>query len=165
MQKQSLALPIIFLLAIAFFAMAISFLVFPLQPPLSTYGEITEKPTVNVTIYGGEISTSKYGFGMSANNISSPGPPLSFKTTDVVNITFVNAGHIPHAFAVTVAPISSAKVMFNAAIGSVEEPLSSGVSGSTVFKPSTIGNYYYICPLPGHAEYQGMWGNLTVVKG
>ncbi len=165
MQRASLTVPIVFVLAMAFLAMAVSFLVFPIQPPLFPSGQITESPTLNVSIYGGEISTNRYGFGMSANSISSPGPLLSFKTTDVVNLTFINAGHLPHAFAVTVAPISTAKVLFNAEIGSGQEPLPSGTSGSVVFKPNTIGNYYYICPVPGHAEYLGMWGNLTVTQG
>ncbi len=161
-EKASIALPIIFLLALAFLAAAVAFLVFPLQPPFSPAGQITGTPTVNITIYGGEISYNTFGFGMSPSNLSSPGPFLTFKTTDIVNLTFVNSGQIPHAFAVTDAPKSTANVLFHATVASAANPLASNQTGSVVFQPNVAGNYYYICPLPSHAENYGMWGELTV---
>ncbi len=148
---------------IAFTLSALSMLVLPIQPQMSTGGgggNVT--PTVKITLYGGEVSAQKFGFGLSPGNITSPGPPLKFNTTDVVQVTFVNAGKYPHAFMVTDTPKSSGNEVFSAAIASGSQPLSPGQSGKVVFTPNKAGNYYYICPVPGHAEL-GMWGNITVV--
>jgi len=157
------ALTFIVLLAIIFLVAALSMLVFPIQPPLSS-GGINKTPTVSFTIYGGEISSTKYGFGFAPNNLSSPGPTISFKTTDIVNITFVNAGTMPHAFVVTDAPKSTGNMLFGAKIGSSTNPLSPGDKGTIIFQPNSPGNRYYICPVPGHAEL-GMWGNVNITQG
>ncbi len=147
---------------IAFTLSALSMLVLPIQPQLSTGGGGTGMtPTVMITIYGGEVSAQKFGFGLSKGNITSPGPTLKFKTSDVVQITFVNAGKYPHAFMVTDVPKSTGNELFSAAIASGSQPLSPGQSGKIVFTPNKAGSYYYICPVPGHAEL-GLWGNITV---
>ncbi len=143
---------------------AIAMIVLPIQPQLAPSGQTVQTPTVAITIYGGEIATTKFGFGLSPGNITSPGPTLRFKTTDIVKITFINAGQFPHGFEITNAPKSGSPVFFNAAIGSADNPLPPGQSGSVVFQPSTAGNVYYICPVSGHAEL-GMWGNVTIVTG
>ena len=59
-------------------------------------------PNVSVTLYAGsnffKLCT---GLDNSANNITSPGPTLTFKVGDVVNMTVVNVGTMPHNWALT----------------------------------------------------------------
>ena len=158
---------VVLVLATALFVGALSMLVFPIQPQLTTgSGNVAGKtPTVNITLYAGEVSTTKYGFGTSPNNITSPGPTLRFKTSDVVNLTVVNAGTIPHAFALTNAPRTGATSLFGATIASGSNPLSPGQSGNVIFAPNSPGtDNYYICPVPGHAEL-GMYGAVIITMG
>ncbi len=154
------ALALIFLIAI------VAFLVFPIQPPLTGGSGGTDgTPTVSITLYAGEISASKYGFGLSPNNITSPGPTFYLNTSDIVKITVVNAGHYPHAFACVNAPRTGATVLFNAEIASASDPLPPGQNGTITFNPNTVSSeYYYICPISGHAEL-GMWGTMAVSQG
>jgi FtsP/CotA-like multicopper oxidase with cupredoxin domain len=155
---------VIALAALLFFA-AMSVLVFPIQPQLVSSRGGLGTPTVNVTLYAGEFSATKYGFGLSPNNITSPGPTLRFKTSDIVNLTLVNAGQVPHAFAMTNAPRTGASVLFNAQVASSSNPLSPGQSRSTTFAPNSPSSlYYYICPVPGHSEL-GMYGSCVVTVG
>jgi uncharacterized cupredoxin-like copper-binding protein len=154
------------LMAVVFLALwigAISVLVFHLQPPLvSTRSAQDKTPTINLTLYEGELSDLKMGFGTSSNNLTSPGPTLRFKTSDVVSITVINEGKFQHAFAVTDNPKSGANVMFNAQAGSLTNPLSPGDQATIVFTPNFAGSaFYYICPITGHAE-MGMWGSVIV---
>ena len=153
-------------LAIAFLAAALSMLLLPIQPQLITGSSSSGKtPTVNVLLYAGEISGTKYGFGFSANNLTSPGPTLRFNTSDVVNVTVINAGKMPHAFAVVNAPKTGATVLFNAQIASSSNPLQPGQKGTVIFTPNSPNDqYYYICPVPGHAE-SGMYGSVIVTTG
>ncbi len=162
MAKTSKSLIVIALAAIILFAAFLSVLVLKIQLPLSSSSQVSGTPTVSITLYGGEISTTKFGFGLSRNNLTSPGPTLSFKTTDIVNLTFVNAGQMPHAFVIAQEPSYEATKLFNSAIGSATLPLSSGESGTVKFRPNKAGNVCYICPIPGHADSFGMWGNVTI---
>ncbi len=165
MVNSNLQLAIVIGVAAILYVAALSMLVFPIQPPLVTSSGQLGTPTVSITIYASEISSTKYGFGLSANNITSPGPTLRFKTTDVVNITLVNAGQFPHAFAITNAPRTGATVLFNAEVASGSDPLSPGQSGSVIFTPNSPSQtYYYICPVSGHAEL-GMYGSVIVTTG
>ena len=138
-------------------------LVFNIQPPLKASSDFSDKtPTVNILLYEGEISGSQFGFGYSPNTLTSPGPTLRFTISDVVNITVVNVGKMPHAFAITKAPMTGATVLFNAEIGSVANPLQPGQSGSVIFTPNNAGSsFFYICPLSGHAE-AGMYGSVVI---
>ncbi len=141
---------------------AISVLVLNIQVPLSPNTDVTNKtPTVTITLYAGEISNNKFGFGTTANNITSPGPTLRFKISDVVNVTLVNAGTMPHAFAITAEAKTGSSALFGATIASSANPLSPGQSRSIVFAPSNAGSFYYICPVPGHAE-TGMYGSVII---
>lgn len=156
----------IFALALIFLIAIVAFLVLPIQLPLTGgSGGTSGTPTVSITLYAGEISASTYGFGLSPNNITSPGPTFYLNTSDVVNLTLVNAGKFPHAFACVNAPRTGATVLFNGVIASSSTPLVPGQSGSVIFKPNTVSNqYYYICPISGHAEL-GMWGTMVVSQG
>jgi uncharacterized cupredoxin-like copper-binding protein len=157
-------LTVIALIAGGFFAAMFAFLAFPIQLSGSS-GGVSGTPTVTITLYAGEASNGKFAFGLSADNLTSPGPKLTFKATDIVQVTLKNIGRMPHAFAVTDAAKTGAKMLFNSAIASGSNPLSPGQSSSVTFKPSTAGdNYYYICPVPGHPE-AGMYGSVAVTNG
>jgi uncharacterized cupredoxin-like copper-binding protein len=119
-------------------------------------------PNVSVQLFEGEISSTLYGFGYSSNSLTSPGPTLTFKVSDVVNVTVTNVGQLPHDWAIVNGnQSSSAPVLFNAQIASPNSPLQHGQSGSVVFTVTQAGNFYYICQVPGH-ENVGMWGNVIV---
>lgn len=77
------------------------------------------KPNVSMTIYAGEISLTEYGFGNNSTSITSPGPTLTFKVGDVVNMTLFNAGTMPHNWALVTTNETSAKVLFGAQIAMV----------------------------------------------
>jgi plastocyanin len=118
-------------------------------------------PNVNITLYEGAISSSLYGFGYSSNNIVSPGPTLTFKVGDIVNLTVTDVGKLPHNWAIVSANQTSAPVEFNAQIRSPSSPLQHGESGSVVFTVTKTGNFYYICQVEGHVDL-GMWGKVVV---
>jgi len=161
--QKNLTLIAIIALAIIFYFAAMSVLVFNLQPPLKASSNFSDKtPTVNILLYEGDISGSQYGFGYSPNILTSPGPTLRFTTSDVVNITVVNVGNVPHAFAITNAPITGATILFNAEIGSAGNPLQPGQSGSVIFTPNNAGSaFFYISPVSGEAE-AGMYGSVVI---
>ena len=121
MRKSYLPLIAIILLAASFYFATMIVLVFNIQPPLTPVSNVSGKtPTVNIVLYEGEITGSTYGFGNSSSTLTSPGPTLTFKTTDIVNVTVINVGKMPHAFAVTNAAKTGAKVLFGAEIGSAQ---------------------------------------------
>ena len=163
MNKSYLTLVAIVALAAILYFASISVLVFKMQPPLVTNSDVSGKtPTVNILLYEGEISSNHYGFGYSPNSLSSPGPTLRFMTSDVVNITVVNVGKIPHAFAITTAPRTGADTVFNAEIGSASNTLQPGQQGTVVFTPNNAGSaFFYTSPVPEHAE-DGMYGSIVI---
>jgi uncharacterized cupredoxin-like copper-binding protein len=118
-------------------------------------------PNVSITLYEGEVSPSLYGFGYSANNLISPGPTLTFKVGDIVNVTVTDVGQLPHNWAIVSTNQTSAPVQFNAQIRSASNPLQHGESGSVVFTVNKAGDFYYICQVPGHVDL-GMWGKIAV---
>ncbi len=161
-KKAYLPLALVAILAFALYGGAVSVLVFNLQLPLVPPTNLSGKtPTVSFTLYAGEISGSQMGFGTAGNNITSPGPTLRIRVTDIVSVTLVNVGSMPHAFAVTTMPTTGAKVLFNAEIASSVNPLEPGQRRTLVFAPTFAGNFYYICPVSGHAE-MGMYGSVVV---
>jgi FtsP/CotA-like multicopper oxidase with cupredoxin domain len=163
MDRSYYVLAAIGILAIALIIAVVLFLVLPIQPPYVSKAALqTETPTLSITLYAGQVSNSKCGFGTEPNNLTSPGPTLRFQTSDLVNVTLVNLDTVPHAFQLTNAPQKGALVVFGAAIASVNDPLQPGESGSVVFHPNSPGaSYYYICPISTNAE-QGMWGAVII---
>ena len=145
----------------SFYAAAMSILVFKIQPPLNpSSSEQNKAPTIYLTLYAGETSSGQLSFGDSPSNLSSPGPTIRMKISDVVSLTFINVGKMPHAFAVTSMP-TGGTFLFNAKIGSAGNPLEPGKSGTVVFSPDNAGTFYYICPVAGHAD-SGMYGAVVV---
>lgn len=118
-------------------------------------------PNVNISLYEGEISSSLYGFGYSPNSLVSPGPTLTLKVGDVVNLTVTDVGQFSHNWAIVSMNQTSAPVQFNAQIRSASNPLQHGESGSVVFTVTKAGDFYYICQVPGHADV-GMYGKVVV---
>ena len=160
MRKSYLPLVAIIALAAILYFAAMAVLVFNLQPPLTASSNSNKTPTLNIVLYEGEISPTKYGFGNSSNVISSPGPTIKFNMSDVVNITVVNVGSMPHAFEITNAPKTGSTMLFNAEIGA-SNYLEPGQKGTVIFKPTNVGSFFYICPVPGHAEL-GMYGTVLI---
>lgn len=159
--KEYLPLILIGVLALAFFLGAISMLIFNLQPTLRTSSK-SRTPTSTIILYEGETSDGKLGFGTAPNNLTSPGPTIGFSTSDTVNITVINVGKLPHAFAITTMPVQGATVLFGAVIGSAVNPLKPGQEGSVVFAPNNAAfDYWYISPVGNDAE-DGMYGAVVV---
>jgi len=142
-------------------AASISMLVLPIQPALQIGSEIASKANVTFILYAGEPNASTYGFGLKPSNLTSPGPTLSFHVADVVNVTVIDVGKMPHAFVITDVPNTNGKTLFGAVIASGSVPLNPGERGSVVFKADSSGIYYYLCPVPGHVQL-GMWGKIIV---
>ena len=118
-------------------------------------------PNVSVTVYAGEISSSVYGFGNTSSTLTSPGPTLTFKVGDVVNVTLVNSGTMPHDWALVKTNETSGSVLFGAQVASGNLPLETNQSGSVIFTVGQSGNFFYICQVPGHVQL-GMVGNVVV---
>jgi len=159
--KAYLPLILIGILALAFFLGAISMLIFNLQPVLVTSSS-SKTPTSTIVLYEGEMSDGKFGFGLTAGNLTSPGPTIGFSTSDIVNITVMNVGKLPHAFAITNMPNAGATVLFGAVIGSASNPLQPGQEGSVVFMPNNAAfDYWYVSPV-GNDTAKGMYGAVVV---
>lgn len=161
--KAYLPLIIIGVLAIAFLFGAVAMLAFNLQPTLVNTNT-NKGPTVTILLYEGEIANDTMGFGFAANNLTSPGPTISFSTSDTVNITVINVGAQAHAFAITTTPNAGATVLFAAQIGSASDPLQPGQEGSVVFSPNNAAfDYWYISPVSGDIS-SGMYGAVEVTS-
>lgn len=126
------------------------------------HGSPALTPNVNITLYASEVpNTTKFGFGLNANNITSPGPTLTFKVNDIVNITVIDVGKMPHNWAIVSTNKSNAAVLFKAQVASGQNPLSPGARDQDIFSINQAGNFYYICQVPGHIAL-GMWGRVIV---
>ena len=162
MASSKLVIGILMAAGIALIIAVPAMLILGLQPSMqASGGNENLQPTVNITIYAKELQNGKFGWGFSSDNITSPGPILTFKVGDVVNATVFNVGKLPHAWRITDSNATNANVLFNAEVASGSSPLTPGASGSTIFTVNKAGNYYYICPVPGHVQL-GMWGKIIV---
>ena len=123
---------------------------------------IAGPPTVVITIYGGELPGGKFGFGLSPDNITTPGPTIRVKQGDVVEIRFVNLGKLRHGFVVTPAVSkTNPEVLFGALIGTASNPIAPNGEGSVIFVADTPGEFFYQCPVANHGP-KGMWGKFIV---
>ena len=120
----------------------------------------TTPATVTMTLYEGEVSTTQYGFGNSASSLASPGPTLTFKNGDVVQMTVYNVGTMPHSWAISTTPNTSGQILFNSEINPGTY-IAAGQSGTVTFTVNQAGSFYYVCPIPGHTDL-GMYGSVTV---
>ncbi len=120
-----------------------------------------EVPAITITVYGGEIGPTTYGFGLSEDKITSPGPDIRVKVGTKVQINFKNVGKIPHNFVIASEKRFDAEPLWDVEIGTITKPIGAGEEGSVTFIPNRSGEFYYICTIPGHIEL-GMYGKVIV---
>jgi nitrite reductase (NO-forming) len=126
---------------------------FPMTTPqASGGGPVPLQPTVRITLYARE-----FGFGTSQVNITSPGPTIVVHEGDVVELTLVNVGTIPHSFGI-VHNVGGTEVLFDSGMQQVPP----GESATIRFVATEEGTFYYQCMVPGHAQL-GMWGRIIVL--
>lgn len=120
------------------------------------------QPTTTITLYAGELPGGRFGFGLSPDNITSPGPTIRVRVGEVVQITLINVGDVRHAFVITPQVVrTNPEVLFGAQIGSAARPLGSGEQGSVIFVATEPGEFFYQCPVANHGP-KGMWGKIIV---
>jgi uncharacterized cupredoxin-like copper-binding protein len=129
---------------------------------IALYMKPSPSNSTQLTLYAGEVNSAQYGFGNSASAITSPGPTLNLKVGQSYTVTVTNAGTMPHAWEITSLKETGSNVLFGAQIQPISY-LAPGASGSVTFTPNQAGNFYYICPVPGHVAL-GMWGNVVVTS-
>jgi len=118
---------------------------------------------IALTLYEGEVSSTSYGFGNSASSLSSPGPTLTLKQGQSYTMTVYNVGTLPHSWEISSTNTGTPSPLFNSEINPGTY-IAGGQSGSVTFTPNQSGNFYYVCPVPGHGDL-GMWGNVVVNAG
>lgn len=152
----------IFLIFLAFIGLVIdlavvSVLVLPIQPRFIPMETVELTPTIELTLYMGELPGGKLGFGLSQDEITSPGPVIRVRVGDVVKITVINIGDMPHSFAIVPSLSDSPQILFNSATPVIQP----GESESIVFRVDRVGSFYYQCTVIGHWEL-GMYGEFII---
>ncbi|MDE1829370.1 MAG: multicopper oxidase domain-containing protein [Thaumarchaeota archaeon] len=104
-----------------------------------------------------------YGFNAP---IGSPGanPEVDVKVGDKIVFSVTNGGKSFHAFAITASTSGPGPAIDGTTIGTADNPMKPGQSGTVTFIPGSAGTYYYICAVPGHREL-GMEGKIVVGGG
>ena len=117
--------------------------------------------------------TTKAGFGVEGEDITSPGPTIRMRKGETVTITFENAHYLeggspfpePHNFTVVEdkdVPVFEMEPLWSAHVGGFDdENLRAGERGSVTFTAETAGSFYYVCALSDHPG-RGMWGRFIV---
>ena len=131
---------------------------------LSTLTATTTKAQTSgtsITLYAGSVTSGSgtYGYGLSASDITSPGPPLNLVEGTTYTITVNDVGNMPHSFEI-VSTKAIGTPLFNSGID-ITNFIPAGGSGSVTFTPTQTGNFYYVCTVPAHISL-GMWGNVVV---
>ncbi len=120
------------------------------------------QPDVTIVLYADELPGGRFGFGLSPDNITSPGPEIRVKAGQVVELRLVNLGNLRHGVAIVQSvEKTNPVVLFNAIVGPPNNPIPPGGEGSVIFVASQPGEYYYQCPVPNHGP-KGMWGVFIV---
>jgi len=133
------------------------------SPTTSPSASGTPSGSITITVYAGELSTSVYGFGNTAGNITSPGPTFTVKVGTKVTVNFNNAGTMGHNWALVTAttPGNTNLAFKNSQIASANYPVPQSGKASTTFVATQTGTYYYICQVDAHVSL-GMWGYFIV---
>jgi plastocyanin len=110
-----------------------------------------------------DVYSAEYGFGSTASNVGSPGPTITLTSGQTVTVSLHNVGKVAHNWAIVMDKTDgNANLAFSGAqIGSIQNPIASGVTQSINFTVGSAGSYYYICQIDGHVTL-GMWGMVTV---
>ena len=88
-------------------------------------------------------------------------PEIKVKSGDTVTIKSANNGISFHAFGVVSNPDDVNSILFNSAIGSMNNPIKPKEAKEVTFTAGAPGSYQYICTIPGHAAL-GMQGSFVV---
>jgi len=115
-----------------------------------------------LTLYAGEVSSSAYGFGLTASSITSPGPTLTLTEGTTYTMTVYNVSHMGmlHSWEISPTEAVATSAEWGASID-LANYIPVGGSGSVTFTPTQTGNFYYVCTFPGHIAL-GMWGKIVV---
>jgi len=125
--------------------------------------EAPQPSTVRINLNLGEVELSgPYGFALGDGKIDSPGPQIVVKVGDIIIITVMNVGQLPHSFAIAAEAKEGADPLFNSQIGSGSSPVVAGEAGTVTFTVGQAGTYSYICQVPGHATIFEMFGEFLV---
>lgn len=88
-------------------------------------------------------------------------PEIKVKSGDTVTIKSTNNGISFHSFGVVSNPDDVSSIVFNSAIGSMNNPIKPKEAKEVTFTAGAPGSYNYICTVPGHAAL-GMKGSFIV---
>jgi hypothetical protein len=152
--------------------------------PGSTSNVISKGPPQKIVLYEGEVNATAYGFGTTPNHLTCPGPQLNLTQDISYTLTVYNVGSKPHNFAVVggqwapvmtngqlspLKPISTQFVQFGASVGTENDPIQPGSSGTVTFTvtPDDVNQYpsltyVYCSQLPQDANGFNMWGPMEV---
>jgi plastocyanin len=134
----------------------------PTPTPTSTPTPTPTPTAMNITLYGGMVSATAYGFGFTQDTIkSNPSPTLNLTVGVPVNLTFIVVGNVPHAFKITAEKTMNSPALFGSEAGTSSSPILPGNQVTITFTPTEAGDFYYVCPVPGHIEL-GMWGYVKI---
>jgi plastocyanin len=106
--------------------------------------------TRNFTLYGSYVQG---GWGLTSNNITSPGPTIVVEQGDTVNLTLISNDQVPHHFFVSYT---------NATTIGTGDPQSPDFSGTVYYSfnaTNAVGTYTYRC----YYHPTMMWGYFRVV--
>lgn len=128
--------------------------------PSSTQGQFTGQVHTVSLKFIESPDFKNYGFNAP---IGSPGadPEIHVKLGDKIVFHVTNGGKSFHAFAITASPTGPGPAIDGTTIGTADNPMKPGQSGTVTFIPGSAGTYYYICAVPGHREL-GMNGKIEV---
>ncbi|MGQ0606596.1 MAG: plastocyanin/azurin family copper-binding protein [Candidatus Nitrosotenuis sp.] len=88
-------------------------------------------------------------------------PEIKVKSGDSVTIKSTNNGISFHSFGVVSNADDPSSLVFNSAIGSMNNPIKPKEAKEVTFTAGAPGSYSYICTVPGHAAL-GMKGSFIV---
>lgn len=96
--------------------------------------QVVKADTVNFTLYGSPMS----GWGFTSTSMTIPGPTITVNQYDIVDLTLVSQGGLPHNFFVDYN---------NNGVPEGDEPLSSTFTTTLVFEfnASKSGSFTYYC--------------------
>jgi rusticyanin len=115
------------------------------------------------------VAIPPFGPDMTFGIAGLSNPKVIVRKGARVTVRFINADpNEAHAWMVTSRqpPFTFGQSVIPAITGAfagvIGDPTAAGDGASTItFQASTVGSYYYICPMPGHAQ-MGMYGGLVV---
>lgn len=141
------------------------------SPTPTPTGTNTPVPTAtssgtNLVLYEGPLTTGAssstlFGFGNTATDITSPGPTLNLKEGTTYTMTVYNVDpSMAHSWEIVSTKAVSSSPLFGAGIH-ITDYIPAGSSASVTFTPNQSGSFYYVCTRPGHIGY-GMYGTVNV---